>query len=213
MASEPTTTSFALLGLLAIRDSTAYELTQQMQRALRFAWPRSEANIYGELKRLESLGLVTATKEQTGQRARTRYRITASGRSSLDGWLADGSPAAPRLEFETAVRLFFADQGEPADLRRTLRATRDHIRKWAPDGVTIVGEYERGAGPFPERFHLNMLFAGFVARFYELVDTWCQEVEAELDTWPSTKAVGETPGTRAAAEDALRYYRSVIEAG
>src|SRR5262249_1985196 len=81
MAREgPTPTSHALLGLLAIRPWTAYELTRQVTRSMRYFWPRSAAHVYGELKRLERLGLAAATVEHQGSRPRTSYQITEPGR-------------------------------------------------------------------------------------------------------------------------------------
>ena len=52
MPSQPTTTSFALLGLLGIKSWTAYEIVAQIKRGVHFFWPRSEAHLYAELKRL-----------------------------------------------------------------------------------------------------------------------------------------------------------------
>ena len=60
--SQLSPTTYALLGLLAIRSWTAYELTGQMRRALRYAWPRSEANVYSEIKRLVLRGLAEAVE-------------------------------------------------------------------------------------------------------------------------------------------------------
>jgi len=43
-----TTTSYALLGLLALRSWTTYELTKQVQRSLGWFWPRTERKLYDE---------------------------------------------------------------------------------------------------------------------------------------------------------------------
>src|SRR3712207_3005910 len=114
MASEPagrrTTTSFAILGLLSVRDWTTYELAQQVRRSLRWFWPRTERKIYDEPKRLAADGLATATREYTGQRPRTVYGITAAGREELQRWL-DLPPAPRTVEFEGMLKLFFADAG------------------------------------------------------------------------------------------------------
>ena len=37
-----TPTSYAILGLLALRPWSAYELTKQVRRSLHFCWPRAE---------------------------------------------------------------------------------------------------------------------------------------------------------------------------
>lgn len=204
------TTGQALLGLLALRSWTAYELTQQMRRALRWAWPRSEANLYGEVKRLVPRGLAVAVDEQHAGRARTRYEITERGRAEVAAWLAT-EPSEPQLQFEAMLRLFLADLGTPDELRRTLEVTRRHVLERAQEVLPIIDEYRSGDPPFPERAHLNALFIRFYAGFYRLLLDWCDEVEAELATWPSTAGVGLTPFTRQALAEAATFYQGVIE--
>src|SRR5215831_10828404 len=100
-----TTTSFAVLSVLAIGEQSTYELTRQMQRSLRYLWPRAESNVYAEPKRLVSAGLAAVREEWTGGRRRTIYSITAAGREALAGWLA--SPASrQRYESEALLKVF-----------------------------------------------------------------------------------------------------------
>ncbi len=75
------TTAYAILGLLALREWSAYELTRQLRRSLDWCWPTAESVWYDEPKRLVRLGLATARREQTatGRRARTVYAITGQG--------------------------------------------------------------------------------------------------------------------------------------
>ena len=49
-----TSTSYAVLGLLAIRPASSYELAKQVARGLRFTWPRAEGRIYDEDGRIAS---------------------------------------------------------------------------------------------------------------------------------------------------------------
>ena len=95
MAATPklSTRSYAILGLLAIRDWTTYELAQQMERGVGDIWSAARSMVYQEPKRLARLGLVQARTETTGRRARTRYSITPAGLTALHGWLAE--PGAP----------------------------------------------------------------------------------------------------------------------
>ena len=107
--AELTTTSYAILGLLNIRPWSAYELTQQAQRSLRYVWPKSESHLYAEPKRLVRMGFARVTETPAGPvRTRQVYRITAAGRRALKRWL-ESEPAPPQLEFEAALRLFYAD--------------------------------------------------------------------------------------------------------
>jgi PadR family transcriptional regulator AphA len=48
MPSFPTTTSYAVLGLLSVRSWTTYELAKQVQRSLNWFWPRAERKLYDE---------------------------------------------------------------------------------------------------------------------------------------------------------------------
>src|ERR687884_316592 len=121
--TEPTTTSYALLGLLALRSWSAYELAGQMQRAIHLCWPRSERLAYAEPKRLVVMGLARQRSERVGQRRRTVYEITPAGRRALRAWLAT-TPAPPQLEFETMLRLIHGDHGTTDDLLRA------QVRRW-----------------------------------------------------------------------------------
>jgi PadR family transcriptional regulator, regulatory protein AphA len=209
-----TTTGHALLGLLAIRSWTAYELTQQMRRALRWAWPRSEANLYNEMKRLVPPGLAEAFDEDTGGRSRTRYQITDQGREAVREWLASDVSSAPQVQAEALLRVFVADHGTLDDLRNTIAGTRRQMQGFVGEAIGIIDEYGSDEPPFPGRAHLNVLFIHFFAGFVEHVLEWCDDAEAELETWPGTTAgVGMTPGTRRMLEDAGTRYRRLADRG
>src|SRR5664280_2816041 len=110
-----TTTSYAVLGLLCVQPWTAFELTGQMHRSLRFFWPRAESGIYREPQRLVDLGYATATTVAAGpRRTKQQYAATPAGRAALAQWLRTPSPP-PQFESEAMVKFFFADQGELAD--------------------------------------------------------------------------------------------------
>ena len=49
MPADLTPTSYAILGLLAIKPWTTYELAQQMGRALSQFWPCAESKLYEEI--------------------------------------------------------------------------------------------------------------------------------------------------------------------
>src|SRR6185295_5652499 len=118
-----TPTSYAILGLLAIRPWTTYELAKQMDRTLSRFWPRARSKLYEEPKKLVSHGLARATEGSTGRRSRTTYAITAKGRRALTAWVAEPGEG-PVLEFEQLLKVFFCDQGTTDDLRRQLVAAR-----------------------------------------------------------------------------------------
>src|SRR4029079_10791410 len=86
-------TAYALLGLLTFGDElTGYELKQRADSTLRFYWVApAMSQIYTELGRLTSPGLVEPTTTHGEGRRTTTYRITEAGRAALSEWMA-GSP-------------------------------------------------------------------------------------------------------------------------
>jgi DNA-binding PadR family transcriptional regulator len=211
MASESTTPN-ALLGLLALRSWTAYELTGQMRRALRWIWPRSEANLYSALKRLGASGLADAQEEDGGgARSRTRYEITEAGRAQLARWLRESEPDPPKIEAEVVLRAFLADLAGVDDLRRSLDATRRQCAEQAATAVPIFEQYAGSDPPFPERAHLNVLFMHFMAGYLEHLVDWCDDVEAELSHWDSTSGVGMTPRIRAIFDGAVARHLAIVD--
>ena len=148
--STLTTTSFAILGLLAVRPWSTYELTQQMDRSLGRIWPRAQSKLYEEPKKLVDLGLAEASAEPVGRRSRTVYAITPAGRRALAGWLQEPG-AGPVLEFEQLLKLFFAEGGSRSDALATLAATRAWARERNEDNVVAAAEDRAGAGEFQHR--------------------------------------------------------------
>lgn len=208
MASRLTTSSYAVLGLLAIRPWTAYELAQQAKRSLRFAWPKSERLLYAEPKKLVEHGLATAHEESIGKRTRTVYAITDDGRSSLSAWMTT-TPQPPMLEAEALLRLLFAENGTIDDLVAALDAMAADATELYEQVITINTGYLDGEHPFPERTHLSVLFATFQLEFFELIVNWVDFAKTEIATWPRTEGLGMTDRT-VAILDAMKQQRSLL---
>jgi PadR family transcriptional regulator, regulatory protein AphA len=206
------TTSYAILGMLALRPWTAYELTQQLRRSLSYCWPKAESVLYDEPKRLVQLGLATAHREPVGRRARTTYVITDEGRHALGAWLAT-PPSPPRLEFETMLRLLYADQGAKEDLLRAVRATRSWAELWSANGREQLRGYLADGGPFPERLHIIALFSSFYTDLFELIVRWAELVEDEIGRWPRTDGLGMTKRSHALLEELVRRLEEGRAAG
>jgi PadR family transcriptional regulator, regulatory protein AphA len=201
--SRLSTTGLAILGLLAVRPFSAYELAQQIHRGLRYLLPASERNLYAEPKRLAAAGLVRMRRETVGRRSRTIYEITPAGREALRRQLAT-PPAPPQLQFEALQRLVFADQGSKQDLLAALDTTSRQVQQLLDDGLQQARGYQADGGPFPQRLHLIMLFARFYTDFLLLVRDWVALARREAASWPTTRDLGLTDGTRQILEDLLR---------
>ncbi|RDH76460.1 PadR family transcriptional regulator [Mycolicibacterium moriokaense] len=202
MPSTPTTTSFALLGLLGIKPWTAYEMVAQIKRGLYFFWPRSEAHLYAELKRLVERRHATAEVIDGPRRPRTRYTITDEGREALGQWFST-EPAAPVVEAEAFLRMFLGDQTDSQRLRETLETTARQARELHARGHALVSDVVENGGPFPYRLHLVEPVVGFLDDFYRMLVRWCEETIDEIDGWPETRDVGLTPEGRERLERIL----------
>ena len=194
-----TTTSYALLGLLAIQSWSTYELAKQMTRNLHYFWPRAESNLYAEAKRLIDGGWAHASSRPVGQRRRTVYSITAKGRRALELWLRQ--PAArPTLEAEPLVKFTFAENTSKEhvleNLRRFLGGTEARQRELRE----IFEEYLRGADPFPERVHINVVAYRLLWDYARADARWAVWALNQIESWPSTT----TPPGRSAMMKVLR---------
>jgi DNA-binding PadR family transcriptional regulator len=178
-----TTTSYAVLGLLAVKPWSSYELTQQMERSLGRIWPRAVSKLYEEPKKLVEHGLARSSSEQNGQRTRTVYTITAKGRRTLATWLQDPGEG-PVLEFEQLVKVFFAESGSKTGTLNTLEAAQQWARARSAESLAVGEAYLQGEGPFPERLPELQLASRFITDFYLLVLNWARWAADIVETWP-----------------------------
>jgi PadR family transcriptional regulator AphA len=178
-----TTTSYAILGLLAIRPWSTYELAKQMEISLRNFWPRAERKLYEEPRKLVAHEFATVHRETVGKRPRSVYRITAAGRRALQAWL-DQPGALASLEFEALIKVFFAEHGSKeqllANLERiyagaTARALLD--AQWAQQYLTTGGQ-------FPQRLAVISLVGTLQAQLNHSVMAWAGWARQLVDSWP-----------------------------
>lgn len=196
------TTSYAVLGLLAARPSSTYELTRQMHRTVGRFWPRAASKLYEEPKKLVAQGLAEATADRVGRRPRTVYSITPAGRAALAEWL--GRPAAgPVLEFEQLLKVFLADSGSRADTLATLAAAGEWARERNVGSRAAAAAYQEGGGAYPERAAQNLLVGAFLTDFYALVARWSEWAGEQVERWPDDPRAAE-PDRSALAEVARR---------
>lgn len=180
-----TTTSHAILGLLAIRPWSIYELAKQMRRTMAYVWPRAESNLYAEPKRLAQAGLLDVQTEHTGRRARTIYSLTPKGRQALNQWLQQ--PAGPsRFESEALLKVLFGNYTPKDTLLSHLRSIADEAQAQQDMVRNLVDEYAAGEMPFPERLHVNTLILRFYYEQAQSTKRWAHDVIEQVEHWPTT---------------------------
>jgi DNA-binding PadR family transcriptional regulator len=194
MPSGLTTSSYAVLALLDLKPWSAYELTQQATRSLRYAWPKSERLLYSEPKKLVEWGYATVVEEDQGGRTRSVYTITDEGRAALREWTLTRTQP-PRLEVEALLRLLFADHGTKDDVLGALEELESDIGEHHQAIVELMGSYLEGGHPFPHRTHLSVLFATFQIEMFKAIERWIDFARGEIDEWPGTERLGMTERT------------------
>ena len=185
-----TTTSYGLLGLLALRPWTTYELAEQMRRALGLFWPRAVSGLYEEPKKLVASGLARATSDDVGRRPRTRYSITPAGRRALAAWIPTPG-AGPVVEFEQLVKVFFAEHGTRADLLATIEGVRASLEDQAASSAQVPHEYLEHRGAYPERLPWLILTGRFLDEIEQAVDRWASWAADVVAGWPDDFAQAE----------------------
>jgi DNA-binding PadR family transcriptional regulator len=173
-----------MLGLLAVQPWTTYELAKQMQRSVRWFWPRAERKLYEEPKRLAALGLATVEITATGRRPSTVYRITTAGRQALRDWLRAGPGAPMQVEMEAMIRVFFADGASPEDLKANLAAVGAQARETLEALGALAADQLPGQDTFPERRATNAVAMELWVRLHETVRDWSTWAQEEVEGWP-----------------------------
>ena len=125
------TTAYVILGMLRRGARNGYEIKSRADVSTRFFWAISYSQIYPELKRLESAGLIEGEADPAGGRQRQAYAITAAGEKTLHDWLTSGGDFHFELRHEGVLRLFFADtldREEQLELLHSMRAEHERAR-------------------------------------------------------------------------------------
>lgn len=208
--SELTPTSYAMLGLLALRPWTTYELAKQMQRSVRWFWPRAERKLYDEPKRLTALGLTTVTTTATGRRRSTVYQITTSGRHALRDWLRAGPGAPMQVEMEAMIRVFFADGASPEDLRATLAAVGAQANETLGALRVLTTDTLSGENDFPERRATNAVALELWVRLHETVRDWSTWAQEEVESWPPQQR-GRRQVAAGSADRGAELFREIFQ--
>ncbi len=211
-------TTYGLLGLLAVRSWTGYELTRQVRRSLRFVWSVSDGHLYREQKRLVELGWATVEEEPAGRRSRKRYTITRTGRSALAAWL-ETEPEEPHFQIEGVLRMFFGDQAGPAAVVAAAERTAETTRAMLEEMYGFAADYLQDGGPlsmleagvsgpgdvrqefqgrpmYVERLHSVALAIDVTTRLLATLEEFSRETATEVAGWTSTTDPSLTPATR-----------------
>ncbi|WP_078855788.1 helix-turn-helix transcriptional regulator [Streptomyces sp. SCSIO 75703] len=186
----------AILTALVEKPSSGLELTRRFDRSIGYFWSATHQQIYRELGRLESEGLIRALPaEQPARGQKKSYEVLPAGRAELARWTAE--PQDPRpLRDAMLLRLRAAavvgTTGVEADLRRHLEL---HARQLAEYEEIERRDFPPGKDGPGDRLRHLVLRAGIDLETFWT--GWLRHALAEFAELPAGPPARE-PGTGAA---------------
>jgi DNA-binding PadR family transcriptional regulator len=171
MKPTRSTLDYALLGLLARKPASGYDLRRIFQDTLLGSYSDSPGSIYPALRRLEAAKLIQGRGGNTGRRRRL-FALTPRGRAALARWLAEpvsvDQLARDAGAFE--LRLAFLSDVLPAhDLARTLR---DHAGALDTQHEQVAEVHRSIGGQLSPSAHLALELGMSMIRARA---TWCRQ--------------------------------------
>ena len=165
---------YALIGLLADEPMSGYDLTRRFSESLANVWPAQHSQIYPELARLVSGGLIEQTGE--GPRGRKTYRATPAGVEALTEWMRFTKPDYD-VRCEAGLRGFFLwtlpAEEAVAHLKQDIEVYRGHLAEL--EDKVETADWAASQGARSGRLTLEMGL-----RYYRMLIEWAEWASAEI---------------------------------
>lgn len=161
---------FAILGLLAERPMSGFDLVGQFDVKLSVIWPAPQNEIYKILRTLEADGLIRVAER--GARGRIVYAITADGRAALSHWLRE--PSDYTMRYEPMLKAVFLRQANAATRRAIAKADLAFAEEQLATlrQADVARRAERRPDERADARRLTILF-------YEAMRKWAGEIAGE----------------------------------
>jgi PadR family transcriptional regulator AphA len=118
---------YALLALLRVSPLSGYDLQKQFSLSVGHVWHAPDSQIYPELRKMETEGLIEGEEQPRGQRGTRRvYHVTEAGELAYVEWMQ--SPLDyQRVRDPAHLRAAYLENTTPEAARTFFRA---HIAEW-----------------------------------------------------------------------------------
>jgi DNA-binding PadR family transcriptional regulator len=179
---ELPTTSYALLGILAITPMSGYELAQATDRSIANFWPVSRSQVYSELARLEGLHYVTGTDVAQERVPDKRvFEVTPAGQKAFEDWLATPGYEPERMRLGFCVKMFFGHDMP----RETMIQNLERFAKHNESRAAYLKEIVEMLSVLPEAVFTRAT-ASLGLRIAEAAKEWAEEMLADLPEYHHT---------------------------
>jgi DNA-binding PadR family transcriptional regulator len=162
--------------MLGLGARTGYDVRRAVDLSARFFWTISPVQIYPELKRLETAGMVEGHDDPRGGRPRRAYQLTDRGHAALEDWLAADEELSYELRDLGMLKLFFADAA-PDDIGVAV-----HLEAMAERSKRLADRFRREIEPAAEALRVanGQRFPLLTARLGREINEWLADRYARL---------------------------------
>ena len=178
--AQKNTTAYIILGLLAHKDSSGYDLKKEIDHMISQFWDIGYGQLYPTLKILEEEGSIIGTpaKSEKGP-DRIIYAITDAGKRKLIDWLSLPNEKE-YVRYEILLKLFFGNLSSPSNTIKRIEA----FRKQHEEDLQLIRSYKTNLERvFQENrdhlyYYLTVLFGEHI---YEAYLEWADEALAFIN--------------------------------
>lgn len=118
---------YALLALLRVGPQSGYDLQKKFDTSVGHLWHAPDSQIYPELRKMESEGLIEAEEQVRGERGTRRmYHVTPAGDAEYLAWMNGPLPYA-RVREPASLKAAYLEAATPEAARAFLE---QHIAHW-----------------------------------------------------------------------------------
>ena len=117
------TLQYILLGLLAKRDLTGYDMKKLFEQEVKDFWYARHSQVYPELRKLEKSGMISALPcTPEAKRQKTYYHLAPAGHRKLLEWLAQPLGAMMPTRDEFTMKMYLIRSRKDPQLRELFQA-------------------------------------------------------------------------------------------
>jgi len=134
---------YALLAILRVGPLSGYDLAKQFAQSVGHVWHAPDSQIYPELRKMETEGLVEGEQQARGERGHRRlYHVTPEGDAAYLAWMATPLDYQ-RVRDPAHLRAAYLEATTPDAARAFLVAHRaqwqGELEQWEGELVRIDG--------------------------------------------------------------------------
>ncbi|MEM7505048.1 MAG: PadR family transcriptional regulator [Pseudomonadota bacterium] len=174
-----------LLGILR-EPQSGYDIKNEFNRSLKNFWNANLSQIYPELKKLETNGLLRSKQVESASGPNRRvYRRTAKGNRELKAWLQKGPSVGEERIGYLAQVYFLSELDSDAERIEFMKELRDHMAHWLDYLESAEKGWSNDDPRYPDALPDEFFYAQFTLdlgiRRVRATLEWCNDSIARIE--------------------------------